>query len=103
MGKTELPTTRKTQKWKKQGFQLLGKLKNGENRASNYSESSKMEKTKLPTTWKAQKWKKQSFQLLGKFLHQEKRRYTAFGISSFRSMLIEEEIISLAVRVERSE
>ncbi|QUB48098.1 hypothetical protein J5A66_04825 [Prevotella sp. oral taxon 475] len=66
MRKTELPTTRKAQKWKKQSFQLLGKLENEKNRASNYLEGSKMRKTELPTTWKAQKWEKQSFQLLGR-------------------------------------
>ena len=42
MEKTKLPTTRKAQKWKKRSFQLLGKLKNEKNEASNDLESSKM-------------------------------------------------------------
>jgi len=35
------------QKWKKQAFQLLGRLKNEKNKLSNYLEDSKMRKTIL--------------------------------------------------------
>ena len=42
MRKTELPTTRKAQKWKKQSFQLLGRLKNEKNEASDYLEGLKV-------------------------------------------------------------
>jgi len=55
MGKTSFPTTWKAQKWEKQAFQLLGRLKNGKNKLSNYLEGSKMGKISFPTTWKAQK------------------------------------------------
>jgi len=47
MGKTSFPTTRKAQKWEKQAFQLLGRLKNEKNKLSNYLEDSKMRKTIL--------------------------------------------------------
>ena len=55
MEKTKLPTTRKAQKWKKRSFQLLGKLKNEKNEASNYLESSKMGENEVSRGAKARK------------------------------------------------
>ncbi len=55
MEKTELPTTRKAQKWKKRSFRLLGKLKNEKNEASNYLESSKMKENEVSRGAKVRK------------------------------------------------